>query len=80
MHGLLDPDGPQAPTGGVAWIVMALPHHAATPPSSSLAQVIQKMVKQRQDSIESYKAGGREDLVAKEQEELDVYTSYLPAM
>ena len=29
------------------------------------AQVIQKMSKQRRDSVESYKAGGREDLVAK---------------
>ena len=40
MHGLLDPDGPQAPTGGVAWIVMALPHHAAAPPSSCMAQLL----------------------------------------
>jgi hypothetical protein len=31
------------------------------------AQVIQKMAKQRKDSIESYQKGGREDLVAKEQ-------------
>lgn len=30
-------------------------------------QVIQKLVKQRKDSIDSYKAGGRDDLVAKEQ-------------
>lgn len=28
----------------------------------------------------SYKSGGRDDLVAKEQEELDVYSSYLPKM
>ena len=31
-------------------------------------------------ALRSYKSGGREDLVAKEQEELDVYSSYLPKM
>eukprot|EP00198_Chlamydomonas_reinhardtii_P010538 XP_001699875.1 predicted protein [Chlamydomonas reinhardtii] len=43
-------------------------------------KVIQKLVKQRKDSIDSYKAGGREDLVAKEQVELTLLESYLPAM
>ncbi|GAX76662.1 hypothetical protein CEUSTIGMA_g4108.t1 [Chlamydomonas eustigma] len=43
-------------------------------------KVIQKLSKQRQDSIESYKQGGREDLVGKEQQELDVYNSYMPQM
>ncbi len=37
------------------------------PLSLSSWQVIQKLVKQRKDSIDSYKAGGRDDLVAKEQ-------------
>ena len=32
---------------------------------TSCPQVIQKMSKQRRDSIDSYKAGGREDLVGK---------------
>ncbi|MCA9400330.1 MAG: GatB/YqeY domain-containing protein [Candidatus Omnitrophica bacterium] len=40
--------------------------------------VIKKQVKQRQDSIEQYKAGGREDLVQKEQAELEILQSYLP--
>eukprot|EP00879_Flechtneria_rotunda_P006101 GHRR01006414.1.p1 GENE.GHRR01006414.1~~GHRR01006414.1.p1 ORF type:complete len:198 (+),score=67.38 GHRR01006414.1:105-698(+) len=41
--------------------------------------VIQKLAKQRTDSIEQYKAGGRDDLVNKEQQELHVLQSYLPA-
>ena len=40
--------------------------------------VLQKMSKQRKDSIEQYKTGGREDLVAAEQSELDVIDRYLP--
>ncbi|KAG2489715.1 hypothetical protein HYH03_011822 [Edaphochlamys debaryana] len=43
-------------------------------------KVIQKLVKQRKDSIESYKSGGRDDLVAKEQAELGLLEAYLPAM
>lgn len=36
-------------------------------------------VKQRQDSIEQYTAGGREDLAAKEAQELAILLAYLPA-
>lgn len=42
------------------------------------AQVIRKQVKQRQDSIESFEKGGRDELVAKEKEELALLQSYLP--
>ena len=40
--------------------------------------VIGKMTKQRRESIEAFKAGNREDLVAQEQAELDILESYLP--
>lgn len=40
--------------------------------------VIGKMVKQRRDSVEQYRSGGREDLVANEQAEIDVLSTYLP--
>lgn len=40
--------------------------------------VIDKMVKQRKDSIEQYSAGNRPDLVAKEEFELSVLGVYLP--
>lgn len=40
--------------------------------------VLVKMVKQRKDSITEFTKGGREDLVVKEQEELDVISEYLP--
>lgn len=39
---------------------------------------IKKQVKQRQDSIEQYTSGGREDLAVKERAELDILKTYLP--
>jgi uncharacterized protein YqeY len=41
--------------------------------------IIEKMVKQRKESIAQFEAGGRADLVAKEQAELAVLTAYQPA-
>ena len=40
--------------------------------------VLEKMVKQRRDSIEQYTNGGRPDLAATEQAEIDVIETYLP--
>jgi uncharacterized protein YqeY len=40
--------------------------------------VIQKMVKQSRDAITQFEAGGRNDLVSKEQQLLSVLESYLP--
>lgn len=40
--------------------------------------VIKRAVKQRKDSVEQFKKGGREDLVANETAELEVLSSYLP--
>ena len=42
-------------------------------------QVIATYAKQRKDSIESYRSGGREDLAAKEEAELKIIEEYLPA-
>ena len=41
--------------------------------------VLEKMVKQRKDSIAQYEAAGREDLAAVERYELTVIDAYLPA-
>ncbi len=41
--------------------------------------VIKRNVKQRKDSIEQFKAGGREDLVASEEAELSILQTFLPA-
>ena len=40
--------------------------------------VIEKMVKQRKESIVQFEAGGRADLVAKEQAELAILSAYQP--
>ncbi len=40
--------------------------------------IIQKEVKKRQESIEAYQKGKREDLVKKEKKELKILSEYLP--
>jgi len=45
---------------------------------TDILSVLAKMVKQRRDSIEQYAAGGRQDLVDKEQAEVNVIEGYLP--
>ncbi|MBI5498259.1 MAG: GatB/YqeY domain-containing protein [Deltaproteobacteria bacterium] len=40
--------------------------------------VLAKLAKQRQDSIDQYKAGGRQDLVDKESAELALIQAYMP--
>ena len=39
---------------------------------------IKRLVKQHRDSIEQFKQGGRDDLVAQESQELEILKSYLP--
>jgi len=41
--------------------------------------IIEKMIKQRKDSITQFEAGGRQDLVAIEKAELAVLSAYMPA-
>lgn len=40
--------------------------------------VIEKMIKQRRESVAQFEAGGRADLVAKENAEIEVLSVYLP--
>ena len=42
--------------------------------------VISRLAKQRKDSIEQFRNGGREDLVKEEQDELSILETYLPKM
>lgn len=41
--------------------------------------VLRKQVKQRDDSIEEFARGGRQDLVAKERREREILAAYMPA-
>ena len=43
-----------------------------------IIKIIQKQVKQRNDSISQYKEANRDDLVQKEQSQIDIFSIYLP--
>lgn len=45
---------------------------------SEVEEVLKRLVKQRKDSIEQYRAGNREDLALKEEAELNLLAAYLP--
>ena len=42
-------------------------------------KLIQRGIKQREEAITQYKAASRDDLVSKEQEQIDIFMLYLPA-
>ena len=41
-------------------------------------QIINKMIKQRNDSISQFKSGGRDDLAAKEEKEVQIFQNISP--
>jgi uncharacterized protein YqeY len=43
-----------------------------------LLSLLQKMIKQRQESVELYEKGGRPELAAQEREEIAIIAAYLP--
>jgi uncharacterized protein YqeY len=48
------------------------------PGDADLLALLQKMIKQRQESVELYEKGGRAELAAQEREEIDIIAGYLP--
>ena len=44
-----------------------------------VTEVLQKMIKQRRESVDLYRKGGREELAAKEEAEIAVIERFLPA-
>ena len=45
---------------------------------AEVLSLLQKMIKQRQESAELYEKGGRADLVKQEREEIEIISAYLP--
>ena len=52
----------------------------AIPDDELVVSVLQKMAKQRRESIEMYEGGGRQELADKEKAELTVIEEFLPRM
>jgi uncharacterized protein YqeY len=47
--------------------------------NEQIIEILDKMTKQRRESISQFKAANREDLVSKENAELDIINEFLPA-
>jgi uncharacterized protein YqeY len=45
---------------------------------TQVLSVVEKMIKMRKESIAQFQSGGREDLAAKEQKEIDLLQIYMP--
>jgi uncharacterized protein YqeY len=45
---------------------------------AEVISILQKMIKQRQESVELYKKGNRPELVKQEEEEIAIISGYLP--
>lgn len=52
----------------------------ATISDDQVIEVLMKAAKQRNESIDQFEQGGRDDLVEKEKQELEIIESYLPEM
>jgi uncharacterized protein YqeY len=78
--------GDRARTGALRLILSALKNRdielrgAASPPDDDtlVTEVLQKMIKQRRESIDMYKKGGREELAEAEAAEVAVIEEFLP--
>jgi uncharacterized protein YqeY len=79
--------GDKARTGTIRLIQSAIKNRdielrtAAAPADDDavVTEVLQKMVKQRRESIQLYEQGGRHELADREQAEVEVIESFLPA-
>jgi uncharacterized protein YqeY len=79
--------GDKASTGTIRLIQSAIKNRdielrtgSASPDDDLLVtEVLQKMIKQRRESVELYKKGGREELAANEEAEIAVIERFLPA-
>jgi uncharacterized protein YqeY len=54
------------------------PQHGQPIGEGDYVAVVQREIKQRQDSIEAFRKAGREDLASKEEAEAEVLKAYLP--
>ncbi|KFE72375.1 GatB/YqeY domain-containing protein [Hyalangium minutum] len=45
---------------------------------AGIEKVIAGLIKQRRDSVDQYKSGGRDDLAKKEEDEISILQNYLP--
>jgi hypothetical protein len=47
-------------------------------PDGGILQIINTLIKQRRDSVEQFKAGGRPEMALKEEQEIAILQGYLP--
>ena len=53
-------------------------HDSVLTPDSGIVELFAKMVKQRQDSVQAFEAGGRPELAQNERDEIAVIQSFMP--